>query len=322
MKVRGTVLLATTAAFLGAGLPAAFRYADSFWLYRGFPPPDVKQAIREVQLPGSSLVPAASIPRGTIERIFVTSPALGGRQQPVWVYLPAGYTNHPAERYPVLYLLHGFPSSPTTWITVGRVGLLQDILVAEGRMRPAIEVMPFGSTSLIRDEEWANAVTPANQWETFVARDVVGTIDARFRTISAGQGRALIGLSEGAYGALNIGLHHPGEFDVIESWSGYVWADDIARIFGGNERLLAANSPMLTVRSVAPVLRASHTLIWFYCGFNDRLLYQNKRFADELTQLGIDHQFFWAGGGHTWSLWRRFAPEALLVASRHLSGYG
>ena len=69
-------------------------------------------------------------------------------------------------------------------------------------------------------------------WETFVARDLVETIDARYRTIRSPAGRAIGGLSEGGYGAINIGLHHPREFKVIESWSGYAEAADISSIFG------------------------------------------------------------------------------------------
>src|SRR5207253_8630863 len=102
-------------------------------------------------------------------------------------------------------------------------------------------------------------------------------------------------LSEGAYGALNIGLHHPGEFRVIESWSGYVWADPKPSIFGHDGRLIAYNSPMVAVRAAAPLLRADHDFVWFYCGATDRLLYQNQQFAAELSRLGVDHRFFWSG---------------------------
>src|SRR5205085_2111226 len=92
--------------------------------------------------------------------------------------------------------------------------------------------------------EWANGVRPHEGWETFVARDLVGTVDSRFRTIRAGWARALGGLSEGGYGAINIGLHHPGEFRVLESWSGYERAADINSIFGHEKPLLARNSPL------------------------------------------------------------------------------
>jgi enterochelin esterase-like enzyme len=101
-------------------------------------------------------------------------------------------------------------------------------------------------------------------WETFLARDVVRAIDARYRTIRSGSARALGGLSEGGYGSLNVGLHHPGEFRVLESWSGYERADKILSIFGRGKKRLAYNSPRSYVSDVASRLRRGGTDVWFY----------------------------------------------------------
>ncbi len=162
-----------------------------------------------------------------VQSITVTSPALGGYADPVYVVLPPGYAGHPGQRYPVLYLLHGFPGEPLQFLNVGQVATTEATLVAAGRMKPMIVVLPTGTRSLLTDEEWANGIRPGNGWETFVARDLVNAIDARYRTIPGARGRGIAGLSEGGYGALNIGLHHPGEFSVLESWSGYMVADNI-----------------------------------------------------------------------------------------------
>src|SRR5207237_4547323 len=110
--------------------------------------------------------------------------------------------------------------------------------------QPAILVRPFGSTGTFTDKEWANGIRPHEGWETFVARDLVQAIDSTYRTIPDGAHRALAGLSEGGYGALNIGLHHPGEFGILESWSGYERAEDLKPIFGGYSRHLDRNSPI------------------------------------------------------------------------------
>src|SRR5918911_792323 len=142
--------------------------------------------------------------RGTAIRFYVRSGAIGGRSQPVDVYLPPGYADHPAQRYPVLYLLHGFPGKPGAFLLTVKLGVDEDVLVAQQRMQPVILVMPFGSTGQFTDREWANGVRPNEGWATFMARDVVRAVDARFRTIDTGAGRALGGLSEGGYGAINI----------------------------------------------------------------------------------------------------------------------
>jgi enterochelin esterase-like enzyme len=293
------------ALFLAVGCFGAYRYLANYWTYRGFSPPHDASFVKV---------------RGTTERFFVASAALGGRSQPVDVYLPPGYATHPRRRYPVLYLLHGVPGRPGAFLATVRMGVVQDELVALHRARPMILAMPFGSTGSFTDKEWANGVGAHNAWETFLARDVVRAVDARYRTIHSGRGRVLAGLSEGGYGALNIGIHHPGEFRVLESWSGYQRADDIGSVFGHRAGLLRRNSPAATVGAAAASLRRAHTDVWFYSGSGDRELAQNRQFAHLLARLKLRHRFFVVRGGHNWALWRGNAARAYLAASRGLRG--
>jgi enterochelin esterase-like enzyme len=292
-------------AFMALGSLGGYRYVDNFWVYRGYAPPHD---------------PAFVTAQGQAVRIEVTSAAIGGRRQPVDVYLPPGYSSHPQQRYPVVYLLHGFPGRPAAFLLTVKLGVDEDVAVAQHRMGPVILVMPFGSTGTFNDKEWANGVHPGQGWATFVARDVVNAVDAQFRTIPDGADRAIAGLSEGGYGAINIALHHPNEFGVVESWSGYERADRIASIFGNDTRLLNANSPILQLPSVAPALRRMHTYVWFYVGASDgkRTVQQNAAFAKELTRQGIPHLFAEVGGGHTWAVWRAQGMRALLAAAAHL----
>jgi enterochelin esterase-like enzyme len=288
-------------AVVALGLVGVYRYVDNYWLYRGFAPPHD---------------PAYVKVRGTSERIYVVSPAIGDRRQLVDVYLPPGYRSHPTRRYPVMYLLHGAPGRPDAFIDTVRMGVVEDELVALHRARPMILVMPFGSTGTFTDEEWANGIGRASAWETFLARDVVRAIDRRYRTIPSGRDRVLAGLSEGGYGSVNIAIHHPGEFTTVESWSGYMKADDIGSIFGHQPKLLALNTPLETLPAAAAALRRAHTHFWFYSGTGDPLRAQNVAFARELSALGLPHRFFLVRGGHNWALWRGNAAAAYLVASR------
>jgi enterochelin esterase-like enzyme len=291
------------ALFLAVGGIGLYRYLDGFWLYRGFPPPREPAFVRQT---------------GQVDTIRVKSAAVGDREQRVLVYLPPGYGSS-TRRYPVLYLLHGFPGNPDGFVRTVRVGVVEDTLLAEHRVEPTIIVMPFGSTGTFTDKAWANGTKPNEKWATFLWRDVVHAIDARYRTIPDGGGRALGGLSEGGYASLNIGFHHPREFRVLESWSGYEKADDIKSIFGDNPALLKANSPLLTVAAVAPALRRDHDYVWFYSGKEDSLKPQNLRFAADLRRLHVLSKFFLVPGGHNWSLWRNNAPAALIVASERLA---
>jgi enterochelin esterase-like enzyme len=303
-------------ALATGGAMGAVRYVSTFWLYRGFPAPS---APRSVSVTGPNGVRRVPVVLPTVQVITVRSTALGGYPDKVYVVLPPGYAAHPRQRYPVLYLLHGFPGQPQGFLDIGDIGTVEATLVASGRMKPMIMVMPSGTRSFLADEEWANGVRRGNRWETFVSRDLVNAIDARYRAIPTARARGIGGLSEGGYGALNIGLHHPGEFGLLESWSGYMEADRIPAIFGHSRRVLAYNSPAIWVVSAASQLRADHTLIWFYIGSRDPLAAQNRAFADELTTLGVAHRFFEIPGKHDWRLWRSQMARALITASKDLS---
>ena len=289
---------------IAVGAVGIYRYVDNFWLYRGFPAPKEPSYVRV---------------RGTEQTISVASPALGGRRQSVNVYLPPGYAAHPKMRYPVFYLLHGFPGFPRQFLLTGQMGVHLDALVAKKKIRPLILVMPFGSTGTFTDKEWANGVRPHERWETFLARDVVKAIDARYRTIPSAGGRAIGGLSEGGYAAINIALHHPGEFSVVESWSGYEKADNIRSIFGDRKPLLAFNSPSSYLPRAAPALRRHHVYFWLYSGTNDPLRTQNSAFAAQLRTLRLPNTFFLVRGSHNWALWRAEAARSLTAAARRLA---
>ena len=289
--------------FLAVGGLGLYRYLGDFWVYRGFVP---------------THDPAYVVSPGTETSFDVASPALGGRRQQVVVYLPPGYDAQPARRYPVLYLLHGSPGTPHAFMHELRMGVLDDVYTTLRRAQPLILVMPFGSTGQFTDKEWANGYRPHQAWETFLARDVVRAVDARFRTVRRRTGRALAGLSEGGYGALNIGLHHPAEFGVLESWSGYANADPLRSIFGTSAERLRWNSPSVLLPRIAPSLRRYRTDIWLYTGTKDRLRAENASFAHALSAYRIRHRYFVVQGGHEWAVWRRYAPAAYLFAARHL----
>jgi enterochelin esterase-like enzyme len=295
-------LLCVTGA--AAGGTGVYQYAETFWLYRGYAAP--------------VLPPGVTPP--SLQTITVVGAALGGYRDKVFVVLPPGYASHPQRRYPVLYLLHGYPGKASDYLKIGDVESAYAQGVADKTMRPMILVAPSGGRSLFDDTEWANSVSKDNQWETFVARDLVDAIDARYRTIRAGTGRGIAGYSEGGYGALNIGFHHPKEFGLIESWSGYMLADTSPALFGRRKTLLRYNSPKFYAATHAAALRASRTYIWFYCGTADSDAPQNGAFAAELTRLGIPHDFFWEPGvRHTWALWRDLMPLSLVTASERLT---
>src|SRR5262245_62831956 len=162
--VRAGAPVAAHAAFLAVGFVGRYPYVDNYWLYRGFPRPHD---------------PAYVQVRGSAIRSDVASAALGGRHQPVDVYLPPGYAMHPRRRYPVLYLLHGEPGRPGAFLMTVRLGVVEDELTAMHHARPVILVMPFGSSGTFVDKQWATGVRPHDAWATFVTRDALRGDHAR-----------------------------------------------------------------------------------------------------------------------------------------------
>src|SRR5262249_18836623 len=130
------------------------------------------------------------------------------------VVLPAGYADG-TRRYPVVYFLHGLPASSMSY---SQLRWVADALADTGR--PAILVAPQGARDDDTDPEYLDCGA-GRDWEAYVSSELVHQVDARFRTIAARRGRAIVGLSAGGYGAAAIGFHHLDRYAAIESWSGY-----------------------------------------------------------------------------------------------------
>ncbi len=170
--------------------------------------------------------PAKSPARGTVERIKVHGKALEGNlegdpaDRDVSVYLPPSYGTATTRRYPVLYLLHGYTDNDDRWF--GRVQHFisvpeaVDKSVAAGG-REMIVVMPNAYTRY-QGSMYSSSVTTGD-WEAFIAKDLVGYVDAHFRTVADVKSRGLAGHSMGGYGTVRIGMKFPDVFSSIYALS-------------------------------------------------------------------------------------------------------
>lgn len=241
-----------------------------------------------------------------------------GKRMAYKVYLPPGY-NTPAnhrQHYPVVYLLHGVPGAQNDWLSVGSANVWMDNLLARKKVRPMILVMPQGSVSRFASStEYVNG--PLGRWATYITRDLVRKIDSSYRTVRSKHGRAIAGLSEGAYAAMNLGLKHGNEYGVIGSFSGYFTEPSNQPAFGNNKKLAADNSPATYI----PELKRPLPKIYFYVGAGDRqYAAANRKFALGLKSNGISATFHVYPGRHSWKLWRDHLPGFLIFASKNLTG--
>jgi enterochelin esterase-like enzyme len=211
-----------------------------------------------------------------------------------------------------LYFLHGLPSGASAYRDVG---FLERALDRTGRK--AILVAPQGARSGEPDAEYLD------RWETAIAQELVHVVDTRYRTIRARNGRALIGLSAGGYGAMHLGLEYLRDFSVVESWSGYFKPTDPSGTqvldLGSYTKNTQANVHEQAKRA-STRLGALPTFIAFYVGRDDtRFVAENRQLNLELSEAGVPHVFRIYPGGHERALWQRYAQPWLSLALARLA---
>ncbi len=234
----------------------------------------------------------------------------------VLVRLPAGYATS-GERYPVVYFLHGLPAGSTSYASLGWLVAAFDR--SGGR---AILVIPQASREANGDPEYLDW-GPGRNWATAIGNELPRFIDGRYRTIATRTGRALVGVSAGGYGAASIGLARPGEFSVVESWSGYFEPTDptgaVPLDLGSTARNAEA-SVHAQVRTLAAQFRRHPTYLAFYVGSGDpTFVGENVLLDEELREAGVPHTYATYPGGHSVALWRREASTWFAAALDHLA---
>ncbi len=258
---------------------------------------------------------AARNTAATVVRASLQSRALGSRLQFI-VDLPAGYATS-GRRYPVVYFLHGLPATPTAYLQVGWVER-----ALEQSARQAILVVPQGTLTKGGDPEYRDWGAGKN-WETALAAELPAWIDAHYRTIAGRNGRAIVGVSAGGYGAAIIGLHHPAEYAAIESWSGYFRPTDptgVKTLDVGSDSDNAYASVQALVPSLARQFKRYPTYFAFYVGSADPTFVPDNTALDRtLSAAGVWHIFRSYPGGHTTNVWSAHAAAWLDMALAHLS---
>jgi len=235
----------------------------------------------------AALVTAAALP-GFVP--FATGPDGGtvlagtfpGAARPGFVYLPPGYSR--VHRYPVVYLLHGMPGSPSEYVDGTRLAPFADAAISSGHLRPFVAVMPAAGVDPKYNGEWAGP------WERELVDEVVPFVDARLATDSTPQGRVLAGLSAGGFGAVYIALRHPDVFGTVESWSGYFHPLRDGPFKHDTTAQLRANDPRLIVERAGPALRKNGTRFFLSSGPAHSHWFkpaETRAFAEALRRLRL-----------------------------------
>ena len=246
------------------------------------------------------------VPHGTVSRVWYDSPALGLERR-MTVYTPAGYETG-GKRYPVLYLLHGMGGDEEAWISLGRTAQILDNLIAQGKAKPMIVVMPNGNASqeAAPGESSRGMVPPTMQLPKTMEGsyeqafpEIVKFIDKNYRTVKSKSGRAIAGLSMGGFHSLHISKQYPDMFNYVGLFS--------AAIMPNKE----ASSPIY--ENMEGKLKVQFdknpALYWIAIGKTDFLYKANEEYRKLLDKKGYKYTYYESDEGHIWRNWRIYLTE-------------
>jgi enterochelin esterase family protein len=255
----------------------------------------------QVHVPGPATLPweINNVPHGVVHRHLYRS-AIVGDDCPFLVYTPPAYDPAAKEPYPVLYLLHGYSDAEDAWVSVGCANVILDNLIAQGRAKPMLIVMPlgYGNKEVIANG-WAG-LRKTGVWQDSIEKfreallkEVIPQVDKAYHVSADRNARAIAGLSMGGTQSLFIGLNALDRFAWIGAFSS-----------GG----LDANFEK-TYPAVNESINAQLRLLWIACGQQDGLIGLNQKLVDWFKSKGVKLTWVPTPGTHSFTVWRRYLAE-------------
>ena len=240
------------------------------------------------------------VPRGQVRQIRYYS-AITKSWRKAFVYTPPGYDTELNKKYPVLYLLHGGGEDETGWPNQGKVDLILDNLIAEGKALPMLIVMDRGAAidpDAPRPEGGMRGMFLNNTLTDVFIKEIIPTIDKTFRTVPDRDHRAMTGLSMGGFQSFQVTMTNLDKFAYIGGFSGagLMQADsDLGTLYNG-------------VWADPADFNKKAKLVFVSTGTDEPAgMYQTvNRFHNALVEAGIDHVYYESPKtAHEWLTWRR-----------------
>jgi len=259
--------------------------------------PNLLNTTSQVHVPGPASLPweVSEVARGEVHHHFYKSGIVGDHRD-FHVYTPPGYDARGKQTYPVLYLLHGFSDDASGWTAVGRAHVILDNLIAQGKIKPMIVVMPlgYGAPEILRGGFGAfrNTELRDRNYAKFIEAlltEVLPRVEAAYVVKKDANSRAIAGLSMGGSESLLAGLNHLDKFAWVGAFSSGGLPEEFDKDFPGLDA--KANDRL--------------KLLWIACGTNDRLIELNRKLRAWLETKGVHKVDVETPGAHTWMVWRR-----------------
>jgi predicted esterase len=200
------------------------------------------------------------------------------------------------------------------FINIANLDVRLDNQLSEHHLQPMIMVFPDGRIggSTYSDSEWAN--TSSGAYDSYVV-NVVSNVDHRFSTLADRQGRVIGGFSAGAYGAINVALHHLQTFGSVEVWSGYFVQTRTGVFAHATRAELDDNSPLHYIAGLHRTIAANPVRVYMFVGRDDGSSAQIVPMARALRRAGASVAYAIYPGGHDWQVWYPRLNQMLMLAS-------
>jgi enterochelin esterase-like enzyme len=263
-----------------------------------------------VQVPGKGpeFYDVKPVPHGGVRIQPYVSKTLG-LSRTVWIYTPPDYDK--GKGYPVLYLLHGAGDIESGWTLIGRANNILDNLIAEGKAKPMVIVMPLGHAIQSFYAGPAKAAGPQSNPAAAAAGggagslspfakdlldDVMPMVEKTFKVSAKPDDRAIAGLSMGGGQTINISFSKPELFRYVVLMSP-----------AAGQNIDQSYSAFFKDPGVA---NKQFKLFWMAVGKDDTLVGAGDKAFDELlTAKGVKHSFKTTEGRHEWTVWRQYLNE-------------
>ena len=252
-----------------------------------FPNEGFQNSVVEITGASPLIHTVQNVPHGALSYQYYNSAELGTR--PVIVYTPPGYEKETKAYYPVLYLLHGTTDVEDTWTKVGRANIILDNLIAQGKAKPMIIVMPYGraypviskSSGSLRN--WENL----QEFKKDFLNNLLPYVEKNFRVKKDKDSRAISGFSGGGGETLYLGLNNPTLFGWVCGMAPGMLKEEFDR-----NNATAFQNPEQTNKQLK--------LFWIGVGKEDGLYPVISDYLKVLDEKKIKHEAFLTDGGHTW----------------------
>lgn len=257
---------------------------------------------------------------GQITKVTLDSKALN-KEMELNVYLPKGYGDH--EKYPVLYMIHGYTGDEDTWMPGLKLDKKAEELIEANKIRPMIIVTPdiensYGVNTSKQYRQLGGQDRNFNMseglFEDYLIKDVIPFIDANYSTLASKEGRFIGGMSMGGFAALHLAFSYPDMFSKVGGHSPALFLDYVPAYL--NDLLYPSESKR---RERDPIYIAqdkdlSSLKVYLDCGDKDELKFYEgcDKLFEILQDKGVASEYHLNPGGHTGAYWEANEEQYLL----------